>query len=198
MRLDIDDRDVIRMFIGHVGGLVVMRDRQPTRTLPAKSGTSQQRQVRQRVRIEGAVHPAVDQQCLLIRSDGNAMRYSGASDRVLLCGGYIGKLDEWAHARAAKSKTAKSIEATILSVYLIGRAVGFLRYRHWRGGRIIGTVRAISLVLRVDHVHRVGRPAFDAAAGPSEHVLAVRGDVQVVDAAPDRDGLDVLQARQCR
>ena len=81
------------MFISHVGRLVVRRDRQPARTLPAKDGTAQQLQVRQRVRVEGTVQPAVDQQRLLIRGDGNAVRCGRPSEGVLFFGGYVGKLD---------------------------------------------------------------------------------------------------------
>jgi hypothetical protein len=60
-RLDIDHRDVIGMFIGHVGRLVVGRDRQPAAALPAQRDTAQELQVRQRVGVEGTVQPAVDQ-----------------------------------------------------------------------------------------------------------------------------------------
>src|SRR5262249_1451271 len=44
----------------------------------------------------------------------------------------------------------------------------------------------------VNHEHRVRR-RLGASAGPGEHILAVRRDVEVVDATLERDGLDVLK-----
>jgi len=45
---------------------------------------------------------------------------------------------------------------------------------------------------RVDHGHQVGR-RYGVSSDPANHVLAIRRDIQVVYAAPYRDGLDVLK-----
>jgi hypothetical protein len=122
-RLDIDHRDVIRMFIGHVSRLVVRRDHQPACTLPAKLGTSQELQVRQRVCVEGAVQSAVDQQRFLIRRDGNAVRDRRPAMAVLFFRGYVRELDLVDLRLGCKIQDRKSIGSTILGEYPLGRAV---------------------------------------------------------------------------
>ncbi len=180
------------MLVGHIGRLVVRRDRQPARALPAKRDASQKLQVGYRVRVEGAVQPAVDQQRLLIRGQGNAVRRSGRSVAVLLLGGYFGKLDLVDLRLRCEIHDLKPIQATQLSEYPLGGAVGIFRNRH-RGGRRSHLKLPGEVVgLRVNHVHHVRR-RLGASARPGNDVLAVRGDVQVMDAAFDRDGLEFLK-----
>src|SRR5215813_13975478 len=91
-----------------------------------------------------------------------------------------------------KVQHRKAVKATQLGIYLIGGSVRILGYRHWRGGRSHRQRPRDFFGLRINHEHRV-RWRFGASAGPSEHVLAVRSDVEVVDTALERDGLDVLK-----
>src|SRR6266550_5348028 len=110
------------MLIGYIGRLAIGRDRQPARSLPAKSDGSQRLQVRQRVRVEGAVHPAVDQKSFLIRGDHDAVRCGGRSVGNLYLARDIRKLDRIGYLARRKIHDLESVVSTILSEYRFGRA----------------------------------------------------------------------------
>ena len=84
----------------------------------------------------------------------------------------------------------------VLSVDLSVEPSGFFEIAIGEGAGFIGNVHATSLVfVSITFITFAGGSPL---AGSGNHVLAVRGDVEVVDAALHRDGLDVRQARRCR
>src|SRR5260370_1117820 len=101
------------------------------RALATKSGTSEELQVGQGVCVESTVFAAINHQGLLIRGDGHAVR--DPAEGVLLRRGDVGKVDEIGLHMRVKINNRKTV-TRVLRVHLVGRAVGFLRYRHRLGG----------------------------------------------------------------
>jgi len=120
-RFDIDHRDVIRMFIGHVGRLVVgVITSQPA--LPAKSGCPQELQVRTELSVE-VLFSLLDQAAFSDPREHNAVKTEGSSMAVLLFGGYVWKLDLIDFRLRCEIENRKSIQSAILSEDPLGRAV---------------------------------------------------------------------------
>src|SRR6266849_11140797 len=121
------------------------------------------------------------------------MRCGGRSEVILLFGGYVRILNALDFLVRCKIHDRKSIKLTThLSEDPLGGAVGIRRDRHRRGGWTHGKRPSNLVGPCVNHAHHVPY-WYGRSADPTNRVLAVRGDVQVVYAAPDRDGLDVLK-----
>ena len=120
------------------------------------------------------------------------MRRIGSFRDGRLPGGRSGFLMRLISLRVAKSTTANPFKPLSCANIHFVEPSGFVLNVIGRTPRSMSSVHAVSSVLRVDHVDRLS----PNRAG--DDVLAVRGDVGVVDGALRRDRLDPLKSDACR